>query len=465
MEPPRIDPQQPAQRRSTSAPRHRRRARRRSSPAGTGRPEKLTAITAETRSRGVAAARQRAHRVAAEIGEQMPHRRLQQLLLGAEIMMRQRRGHAGAAGDVGHGDVERAALADRRDRRVDQRAAAQRFHSDLRHIEASRPARLFFIDWSINKNPGSDRLCVDRRCYETPVHVHAWTYDRALRHMTQPRQEVAMTACIVGWAHSRFGKLEGETLELPDRQGRRRCARACRHRAGRGRRDRARPFQCRLLAAGFHREPGAAGRRPAALQAGDARRECLRDRLGRGRQGIRAIDAHAARIVLVVGAEQMTTTPGAGDRREPAARLLSAGGWRHAGRFRRRVRQDRAGLFPAPWRPVGRACDDRRQEPQERRRQSLCADAQGSRLRFLPAGEREEPVRRRAAEAHRLLAGLGRRGGDRAGRHRHARSRCAAPSPSAPTSMCRISCRCRSATSCCSRAASRPGRGRWRRPA
>ena len=28
------------------------------------------------------------------------------------------------------------------------------------------------------------------------------------------------------------------------------------------------------------------------------------------RQGIRAIDAHAARIVLVVGAEQMTTTPG-----------------------------------------------------------------------------------------------------------------------------------------------------------
>src|SRR5437016_9534859 len=25
--------------------------------------------------------------------------------------------------------------------------------------------------------------------------------------------ETAMTACIVGWAHSRFGKLEGETLE------------------------------------------------------------------------------------------------------------------------------------------------------------------------------------------------------------------------------------------------------------
>jgi uncharacterized membrane protein len=54
-----------------------------------------------------------------------------------------------------------------------------------------------------------------------------------------------------------------------------------------------------------------------------------------------------------------------------------------------------AGLFPAPWRPVRCAGDDRRQEPQERRRQSLCADAQGSGLRFLPRREREEPLRRR----------------------------------------------------------------------
>ena len=34
--------------------------------------------------------------------------------------------------------------------------------------------------------------------------------------------------------------------------------------------------------------------------------------------------------------------------------------------------------------------------------------------------------------------------------------------PSAPTSTSRTSCRCRSATSCCSRAASRPGSRRWR---
>jgi hypothetical protein len=36
-------------------------------------------------------------------------------------MMRQRRGDAGAAGDIRHGDVERAALADGRDCGVDQR--------------------------------------------------------------------------------------------------------------------------------------------------------------------------------------------------------------------------------------------------------------------------------------------------------------------------------------------------------
>ncbi len=82
-----------------------------------------------------------------------------------------------------------------------------------------------------------------------------------------------------------------------------------------------------------------------------------------------------------------------------------------ARRLCRRVRQDRAGLFPEIWRPVRCAGDDRGQEPQERRRQSLRADAQGFRLRVLPRREREEPVRRRSPEAHRLLAGVGRRGG------------------------------------------------------
>ena len=79
--------------------------------------------------------------------------------------------------------------------------------------------------------------------------------------------------------------------------------------------------------------------------------------------------------------------------------LLSARGRRHRRRLCRRVRQDRAGLFPEIWRPVGRAGDDRGQEPQERRRQPLCPDAQGFRLRVLPLREREEPLRRRSLGA------------------------------------------------------------------
>ena len=62
-------------------------------------------------------------------------------------------------------------------------------------------------------------------------------------------------------------------------------------------------------------------------------------------QGIRAIEAKAARLTLVVGVEQMTTTPGSGDRQEPAQGLLSARGRRDACGLRRRVRQDRAAYF------------------------------------------------------------------------------------------------------------------------
>ena len=58
-------------------------------------------------------------------------------------------------------------------------------------------------------------------------------------------------------------------------------------------------------------------------------------------QGLNAIAAKAARIVLVVGVEQMTTTPGARDRTQPAEGVLCARGGRHRGRLRRHLRQDR----------------------------------------------------------------------------------------------------------------------------
>ena len=135
-------------------------------------------------------------------------------------------------------------------------------------------------------------------------------------------------------------------------------------------------------------------------------------------QGIKAIEARTARIVLVVGVEQMTTTPGAGDRPQPAEGILCARGSRYRWRLCRHLRKDRRALFPEIRRPVRRAGHDCGEEPQERRRQSLCADAQGSGLRVLPHRKREESLRRRPAQAHRLLAGVGwrRRGGAR--RHR-----------------------------------------------
>ena len=127
----------------------------------------------------------------------------------------------------------------------------------------------------------------------------------------------------------------------PDRAGRDRCARRCRHRALRRGRDRARPFQCGVLGAGFYRLAGAAGLARPALQARDAGRERLRDRLGGGAsgparargqgrahraRGRRRADDHDAR---------------AGDRPQPAEGLLREGRGQYRGRLRGHLRQDR----------------------------------------------------------------------------------------------------------------------------
>ena len=90
--------------------------------------------------------------------------------------------------------------------------------------------------------------------------------------------------------HRRMGayalrKIRRRDRRRPRGQGRQRGAGRCRHRGQRCRRDRARPFQRRLLAAGFHGLAGAAGRSASALQAGDARRERLRHGIGRRASG------------------------------------------------------------------------------------------------------------------------------------------------------------------------------------
>lgn len=119
-----------------------------------------------------------------------------------------------------------------------------------------------------------------------------------------------MTACIVGWAHSRFGKLEGETLESLITKV---AAEALDH-AGIGPDD-VDEIVLGHFNAGFSAQDFTAS---LVLQTDDRLRFKPATRVENAcatgsaavRQGIRAVEANAAKIVLVVGAEQMTTTPG-----------------------------------------------------------------------------------------------------------------------------------------------------------
>ncbi|KQZ15751.1 acetyl-CoA acetyltransferase [Mesorhizobium sp. Root554] len=119
-----------------------------------------------------------------------------------------------------------------------------------------------------------------------------------------------MTACIVGWAHSRFGKLEGETLEGLITKV---ALEALEH-AGIGPED-VDEIVLGHFNAGFSPQDFTAS---LVLQADDRLRFKPATRVENAcatgsaavRQGIRAIDSGAGRVVLVVGAEQMTTTPG-----------------------------------------------------------------------------------------------------------------------------------------------------------
>ncbi|TKT81196.1 acetyl-CoA acetyltransferase [Aquamicrobium sp. LC103] len=119
-----------------------------------------------------------------------------------------------------------------------------------------------------------------------------------------------MTACIVGWAHSPFGKLTDETLESLIVKV---TLEALDH-AGIGPDD-VDEIVFGHFNAGFSPQDFTAS---LVLQADDRFRFKPATRVENAcatgsaavRQGIRAIEARAARIVLVVGAEQMTATPG-----------------------------------------------------------------------------------------------------------------------------------------------------------
>jgi acetyl-CoA C-acetyltransferase len=119
-----------------------------------------------------------------------------------------------------------------------------------------------------------------------------------------------MTACIVGWAHTPFGKLSGETVESLIV----RVANEALADAGVAASD-VDEIVLGHFNAGFSAQDFTAS---LVLQAAPDLRFKPTTRVENAcatgsaavHQGLKSIAARAARIVLVVGAEQMTTTPG-----------------------------------------------------------------------------------------------------------------------------------------------------------
>ena len=129
-----------------------------------------------------------------------------------------------------------------------------------------------------------------------------------------------MKGCIVGWSHLPFGKHAEATIESMIVQ----AANAALLHAGIGPGD-VDEIVLGHFNGGFSRQDFTAS---LVLQANDALRFVPATRVENAcatgsaavRAGLRAIEAGAARIVLVVGVEQMTTTPGP----EIGANLLKA---------------------------------------------------------------------------------------------------------------------------------------------
>lgn len=119
-----------------------------------------------------------------------------------------------------------------------------------------------------------------------------------------------MTACIVGWAHSQFGRLDGETVESLIV----RVANGALADAGIAAKD-VDEIVLGHFNAGFSAQDFSAA---LVLQASPDLRFKRATRVENAcatgssavHQGLKSIAARSARIVLVVGVEQMTTTPG-----------------------------------------------------------------------------------------------------------------------------------------------------------
>ncbi len=170
-------------------------------------------------------------------------------------------------------------------------------------------------------------------------------------------------ACIVGWAHSPFGKLEDPDVESLIG----RVAGAAIADAGISPADVDASFVS-LFNNGFSEQDFPSSlvlqhlpelrfkpstRFENACASGSAAVHGARDFLASGR----------GRFALVIGVEKMTATPGkeVGDILLKAS--LQEGGVRHSSGLRRRVRADRGTVLPALRGPVGCAGGDCGEEP------------------------------------------------------------------------------------------------------
>ena len=267
-------------------------------------------------------------------------------------------------------------------------------------------------------------------------------------------------ACIVGWAHTPFGKLDDPDVGKPDRPRRPRGDRGCRGRARRHRRHLRRPVQQRLLQAGLSRLAGAAARPGTALQAGHPRSRTPAPPAPPPCMARASCSAPgAAGSPWCIGVEKMTATPGpqVGDI------LLTAS-------YRRRKAKSR---------PVSPACSaaspsaissamatSRTRWRRSRRRTTrMASTTRYAQMRkdlgydFCRTVVGKEPLRRAAAEAHRLLAGLATAPPRWCWRTKKPPTRSARRCDSAPP--CRSTISCRSVTrdiDRCSRARRWPGR-------
>ena len=219
-----------------------------------------------------------------------------------------------------------------------------------------------------------------------------------------------MTACIVGWAHTPFGKLTGETVEslivkvageaLTD--------------AGIEPRD-VDEIVLGHFNAGFSAQDFTAS---LVLQASPDLRFKRATRVENAcatgsaavHQGLKSIAAKSARIVLVVGVEQMTTTPAA----EIGRNLLKASYVREEadieGGFAGVFGQIAGGYFQR-W---GDQSDALAQIAAKNHKNGVGNPYAQIRkdlgYEFCRTESDKNPLRRGAAQAHRLLAGLRRRG-------------------------------------------------------